>query len=129
MRESGSATREAVERLFAEHELTVKVRMSLGSNEAIKQAIAGGLGLSVLSRHTLALMGATTEITELDADSIEDGSHLVMDLGADSMAALELMAALEKRYAIVIDPECLPEMHSLGSITALVGRVQGASGA
>lgn len=66
MREPGSATREAVERLFQERDLTVKVRMSLGSNEAIKQAIAGGLGLSVLSRHTLALMGATTEITELN---------------------------------------------------------------
>jgi DNA-binding transcriptional LysR family regulator len=33
--------------------LVVKVRLELGSNEAIKQAIAGGLGLSVLSRHTL----------------------------------------------------------------------------
>ena len=65
------------------------------------------------------------EITELDVESIDDDSHLVMDLGADSMAALELMAALEKRYAIVIDPECLPEMHSLGSITALVERVRG----
>ena len=66
------------------------------------------------------------EITELEPESIEGDSHLVMDLGADSMAALELMAALEKRYAIVIDPECLPEMHSLGSITALVERVRGA---
>ncbi|MEM9566881.1 MAG: LysR substrate-binding domain-containing protein, partial [Cyanobacteria bacterium P01_E01_bin.34] len=66
MREPGSATREAVERLFQERDLAVKVRMSLGSNEAIKQAIAGGLGLSVLSRHTLALMGATTEIAELN---------------------------------------------------------------
>ena len=65
------------------------------------------------------------EITELEPEAIEEGSHLVMDLGADSMAALELMAALEKRYAIVIDPECLPEMHSLGSITALVERVRG----
>jgi DNA-binding transcriptional LysR family regulator len=31
----------------------VKVKLELGSNEAIKQAIAGGLGISVLSLHTL----------------------------------------------------------------------------
>lgn len=55
MREPGSGTRKAVERLFADRELALKVRMELGSNEAIKQAIVGGLGLSVLSRHTLAL--------------------------------------------------------------------------
>lgn len=68
MREPGSATREAVEKLFEEYGVKVKVRMSLGSNEAIKQAIAGGLGLSVLSRHTMALMGATTAITELPVE-------------------------------------------------------------
>ena len=40
--------------------------MELGSNEAIKQAIAGGLGLSVLSRHTLALEGESGLIQPLD---------------------------------------------------------------
>ncbi|QIR38042.1 LysR family transcriptional regulator [Tolypothrix sp. PCC 7910] len=53
MREPGSGTRRAVQSLFDQHELTVKVKLELGSNEAIKQAIAGGLGISVLSRHTL----------------------------------------------------------------------------
>jgi acyl carrier protein len=65
------------------------------------------------------------EITELEVGAIAEDSHLVMDLGADSMAALELMAALEKKYNIVIDPEFLPEMHSLASITDLVERVKG----
>lgn len=57
LREPGSGTRLAVERHFAEHGLSVRVRMELGSNEAIKQAIAGGLGISILSSHTLALEG------------------------------------------------------------------------
>lgn len=56
-REPGSGTRLATERFFAEHQLSFKVRMELGSNEAIKQAIAGGLGISILSSHTLALEG------------------------------------------------------------------------
>jgi LysR family transcriptional regulator, low CO2-responsive transcriptional regulator len=64
MREPGSGTRRAVQNLFDEQEITVKVKLELGSNEAIKQAIAGGLGISVLSRHTL--MPDTTELCILD---------------------------------------------------------------
>ncbi len=55
MREAGSGTRKAVERRFAELGLQPQVRMELGANEAIKQAILAGLGISVLSRHSLAL--------------------------------------------------------------------------
>ena len=44
----------------------MRVRLELGSNEAIKQAIAGGLGISVLSRHTLTPNGITGELTILD---------------------------------------------------------------
>lgn len=55
MREVGSGTRMAVERLFAAHGLDMYIRMELGANEAIKQAILAGLGISVLSRHSLAL--------------------------------------------------------------------------
>jgi DNA-binding transcriptional LysR family regulator len=53
MREPGSGTRSAVERFFAEHGVQPRVRMELGSNESIKQAVLGGLGISVLSRHTI----------------------------------------------------------------------------
>jgi DNA-binding transcriptional LysR family regulator len=66
MREPGSGTRMAVERLFRAHKLDIKVRMELGSNEAIKQAIVGGLGVSVLSRHTLALYAAMGQLVILD---------------------------------------------------------------
>jgi len=55
LREPGSGTRMATERKFDESGLKLKMRMELGSNEAIKQAVIGGLGVSVLSRHTLEL--------------------------------------------------------------------------
>jgi len=64
MREPGSGTRRAVQQLFDEHRVKVKVKLELGSNEAIKQAIAGGLGISVLSRHTL--MPDSSEFSILD---------------------------------------------------------------
>jgi DNA-binding transcriptional LysR family regulator len=68
MREPGSGTRRAFQKLLDEQELTVKVRLELGSNEAIKQAIAGGLGLSVLSRHTLPFDQDNSEFTTLDVE-------------------------------------------------------------
>ncbi len=68
MRETGSGTRKAVQQLFDAHGLNVKVKLDLGSNEAIKQAIIGGLGISVLSRHTLALEGPTSQLSILDVE-------------------------------------------------------------
>lgn len=66
MREPGSGTRRAFQKLLDTQKLSVKVRLELGSNEAIKQAIAGGLGLSVLSRHTL--LTDNSEVTVLDVE-------------------------------------------------------------
>ncbi|UBF26366.1 LysR family transcriptional regulator [Kovacikia minuta CCNUW1] len=69
MREPGSGTRNAVQKLFDEYGLELKVKLDLGSNEAIKQAIAGGLGISVLSLHTLALEGTNSPFTILDVEN------------------------------------------------------------
>ena len=54
VREPGSGTRQAAEHFFAAHGLALRPRLELGSNEAVKQAVAGGLGLSLLSAHALA---------------------------------------------------------------------------
>jgi DNA-binding transcriptional LysR family regulator len=54
MREIGSGTRMTVEQALASHGVRLNnIRMELGSNEAIKQAILGKLGISVLSSQTL----------------------------------------------------------------------------
>ncbi len=55
VREAGSGTRLAINRMFAEQGLTIQPYMELGSSEAIKQAVMAGLGISVLSRHNLRL--------------------------------------------------------------------------
>ncbi|MGG6295383.1 LysR substrate-binding domain-containing protein [Leptolyngbya sp. AN02str] len=68
MRETGSGTRRAFQKVLDEQGLSVKVRLELGSNEAIKQAIAGGLGLAVLSRHTLPFEAANSELIVLDVE-------------------------------------------------------------
>ena len=68
MREPGSGIRDATLRLFAGKDLRPRVRMELGSNEAIKHAVVGGLGLSVLSLHTLALEGPDGPVAILDVE-------------------------------------------------------------
>ncbi len=68
MREAGSGTRLVTEKFFNERGLRLKVRMELGSSEAIKQAVAGGLGIAVLSAHTLALERSLNELAILDVE-------------------------------------------------------------
>lgn len=65
VREQGSGTRIAMESLFSEAGLDLNVRMELGNNESIKQGVQGGLGLSVLSQHTL-IRGDLQELAILD---------------------------------------------------------------
>ncbi len=66
MRETGSGTRLAINRLFAEQNLIIQPYMELGSSEAIKQAVMAGLGISVLSRHNLRLELEHNHIAVLD---------------------------------------------------------------
>ena len=54
MREAGSGTRQATLEFFAAHHLVPRVRMTLGSNEAVKHAVAAGLGMAIMSRHAIA---------------------------------------------------------------------------
>lgn len=54
MREPGSGTRLACEAHFAAAGFAPRVRLELGSNEAIRQAVEGELGLGIVSMHALA---------------------------------------------------------------------------
>ena len=55
VRESGSGTRSAMEEFFLERSVKPRIGMEMGSNEAIKQAVVAGLGISFISQHTLGL--------------------------------------------------------------------------
>jgi len=53
MREPGSGTRQTALEWLAQRGVTPKIQMTLGSNEALKHAVAAGLGLAIISSHTL----------------------------------------------------------------------------
>ena len=69
LREPGSGTRHACNVHFKKHRFLPKVRLELGSNEAIKQAVAGGLGLAVISRHALAAVHEDEGLAVLPLDT------------------------------------------------------------
>jgi DNA-binding transcriptional LysR family regulator len=69
-RERGSGTRTLIERFFAEQGITVQPRMELGSNFAIEQAVATGIGVSIVSRTMLDGLHLGEEIRVLNVEGL-----------------------------------------------------------
>ncbi len=111
MREPGSGTRDAVIRLFNAHGCRPKVRMELGSNEAIKYSVVGGLGLSVLSLHSLTLEGTDGAVAILNVKDFPIIRHwyIVHPRGKE----LSLVARTFLNYAIASEDMIHERMESL----------------
>ena len=65
IREPGSSTLKEIEKFIYDNKINIRPHMILGGNEAIKQGVIGGLGISILSRFTSALelkMGILSEL-------------------------------------------------------------------
>jgi DNA-binding transcriptional LysR family regulator len=65
LREPGSGTRIATDRHFFQNHFLPQIRLELGSNEAIREAVAGGLGIGVISQHALRESLSDGEVTIL----------------------------------------------------------------
>jgi DNA-binding transcriptional LysR family regulator len=65
-REPGSGTRAAILRFLDEKGVSIRINMEMTSNEAIKQTVQAGLGLGIVSRHTVELELETGSLVELD---------------------------------------------------------------
>ena len=65
-RESGSATRLAMERYLLKHKIEILKKMELTSNEAVKQAVLAGLGISIMP-----IMGIKNELQNGDLQILE----------------------------------------------------------
>lgn len=66
LREPGSGIRDATLTMFEKANIRPRIKMELGSNEAIKHAVLAGLGLSVLSLHSMTLEGPQGPLELLD---------------------------------------------------------------
>ncbi len=68
IREPGSSSRAAMEDIFASHGMSFATGMEMSSNESIKQAVQAGLGLGILSLHTVALELETRRLEVLPVE-------------------------------------------------------------
>jgi len=67
-REQGSGTRGAMERVFAQHKIQPHISMEMETNEAIKQAVQAGMGLGILSLHSIELELETKRLAMLNVE-------------------------------------------------------------
>ncbi len=81
MRESGSGTRLRTERFFSEHKIQPRVRMSLRSNEALRQGVAGGLGWAIVPRLALTHHEEEIRIVEVDGFPLKGSWYAVQAAG------------------------------------------------
>jgi len=79
LREHGSGTRMAVDAHFKRHRFKPDVRLALGSNEAIREAVAANLGLAVVSRHALQAKATDDGVAVLKVAGfpVESNWHVV----------------------------------------------------
>jgi DNA-binding transcriptional LysR family regulator len=68
VRELASGTRIAMERFFQQRGIHLQAGMEMTSNEAIKQAVEAGLGLGIVSIHTLELELETRRLAILGVE-------------------------------------------------------------
>jgi len=68
LREPGCGTYLSMDKLHKEQKISFQSSLALGSNEAIKQAVIGELGISLLSLYALTHEISTGELIVLDVD-------------------------------------------------------------
>ena len=75
MREEGSGTRIAMERYFEARGVKIQAGMEMSSTEAIKQGVQAGLGLGVVSLHTVELELEAKRLKLLDVQGLPICRH------------------------------------------------------
>jgi acyl carrier protein len=66
------------------------------------------------------LRGLVAGVLDVDPGAVTDSADFVKDLNVDSLLALEVMVALEKKYKIALDEDELKNITSLAQVRELV---------
>jgi DNA-binding transcriptional LysR family regulator len=109
MREAGSGTRILTLRLFARHGLVPKIRMELQSDEAIREAILAGLGISILPRYAPGLDPLLSRLVCLDVEEfpIEHHWHFAYAAGRQLSPAARAFMDFSRAEAKRLFRDCL----------------------
>lgn len=111
VREPGSGTRLRAEAVFRSQRFRPKLTMQLGNNEAIKWAVASGLGIAVMSQHALMMDDMHERLALLDVQGFPDeGSwYVVCPSGKKLSVIAQTFFDYLKEEAVVIHNELLQQ--------------------
>ena len=110
VREPGSGTRLIALRLFAQHGLAPNVRMEVGTDEAIREAILAGLGVSILSRYSLGMEPARSLVClDVEGFPLESHWHFVYPVGKCLSVATRAFMDFSRVEAKSLFRDCLRE--------------------
>jgi DNA-binding transcriptional LysR family regulator len=89
------------EALFERHGVEPRVRMELSTNQAIREAILAGLGVSILPRHMLGLGSGPVDLVVLDVEGlpIERPWQIVYPVGKQVTAIAQAFMAVAREQA------------------------------
>ncbi|WP_426177274.1 LysR substrate-binding domain-containing protein [Massilia sp. TWR1-2-2] len=105
IREPGSATRMMLEAWLIGHGLELGATMQIESNEAIRLAVAAGLGLSVISAHTLQEGRERLAVLPVDGFPLESNWYLVCRKDRRlQQAAMQLIGFMAGHLQHCVDP-------------------------
>jgi LysR family transcriptional regulator, low CO2-responsive transcriptional regulator len=109
LREAGSGTRMIVLRLFAQHGVAPRIRMELNSDEAVREAVYAGLGLSILPRYAVGIEPALARLACLDVRGfpLESHWHFVYPVGRRLSGAARAFMDFSRAEAKGLFRECL----------------------
>lgn len=110
LREEGSGSRRVAEEMFKNHLFTPPRTISMGSNETIKQAVMAGMGVALMSLHTLPLELKTAEVSILDVigTPIERTWYVV------NMNAKRLLPAGQRFRQYLLEQSAIALEHEFG---------------
>jgi acyl carrier protein len=68
------------------------------------------------------LRGFVADVLDVDRESVTDDAHFTAELGVDSLKALEVLVALERRFTIKISEEEVRDLTTFAEVRELVAR-------
>ncbi len=101
LREKGSGTRMAGDAHFRAQRFRPDVRLELGSNEAVKESVAAGLGLGLISLHAIQGAGHGVRVLDVAGFPLPSAWHVVHHAGQK----LSPLAQAFKAHLLVSKPK------------------------
>ena len=75
--------------------------------------------------YEVELRDMVSEILEVPAEKLTPEADFFKDLNVDSLKAIEIVAAFEKKYRVVIPEDDIPTITSLGKLIEYTKNVKG----